>query len=262
MAQERAPNAKSLNDAIGTTLDAYKMNKDIIGEILNRSTNVFDQRLARSIENYTSKLGAAGKALSLGLSYAADGWPGVVGGVSGVIAGGLVSGAIAIGAGLAGGFLSAPVLAVGIVSIVAAGVFGSLAGSFVSGAVKDALKGLIPQEPPPNLPNPVPRAPSIRRPARAAWITSPARRSPIQILPMRTIHPMWHRVGSVTAGDPHGRVRRQRLGRRSLHRCSARSECRIQQRRLGRRSLHEFAHESCRRRVDRPEPQRDDRAGS
>ena len=125
--------------------------------ILNRSTNVFDQRLARSIENYTSKLGAAGKALSLGLSYAADGWPGVVGGVSGVIAGGLVSGAIAIGVGLAGGFLSAPVLAVGIVSIVAAGVFGSLAGSFVSGAVKDALKGLIPQEPPPNLPNPVPK---------------------------------------------------------------------------------------------------------
>ena len=79
--------AKSLNDAIDTTLDLYGLNKGIIGEVLKNSPNLVDQKLAKSIENYTGKLGAVGKALSLGLSYAADGWPGVAGGVVGIDAG-------------------------------------------------------------------------------------------------------------------------------------------------------------------------------
>ena len=135
----------------------YGLNKDIIGEILNYSPNLVDQKLAKSIENYTGKLGAVGKALSLGLSYAADGWPGVAGGVVGIGAGVLAGmGMVAIG-GLIGPFVGFSALGIAIGGVVLGGLASIIAGRFVSGVVTDYAKGLIPQEPPPNLPNPVPK---------------------------------------------------------------------------------------------------------
>ena len=46
---------------IHTTLDLYGLNNGIIGEVLGNSPNLVDQKLAKSIENYTGKLGAVGR---------------------------------------------------------------------------------------------------------------------------------------------------------------------------------------------------------